>query len=201
MLRYPRYSAGFTLVEVLIAVVIMAILAAVMIPNDSSDLNDVLLSTAQIIANDLAYGRSLAVVNNDRYCFTFNLKTNSYTLQHSGANTTLNILPVTAFTNPTDPPIQHIVNLSTFPCAQSGCGMPVSLAAVQTTSGTTVTSITQVEFNSYGQTTQAAATSIWLSIGTGSSLRYIPLFINAVTGLTTIGPFSGYGPPTPSNGN
>jgi hypothetical protein len=53
-----------------------------------------------------------------------------------------------------------------------------------------------VEFGPLGETTRTEYTFVWLSAGRGAAKRYIFLYVNPVTGLTTIGSYSGYGPPT-----
>lgn len=186
----PR-RPGFTLLELLLVVAIVAILAAVVLPSMQPATYDQLRSTAQIVATDLAYARSLAVANNDNYRITFDLGANRYVLTHSGANPALNQLPKTPFSSPGDPSDQHIVDLDDLPHA----GPTVRLAAVAT-SGTTMQSVSDVEFGPLGQTTRADPTTIWLMAGGGGEKKYMTLVLSPVTGLSQIGGYSSGGPPS-----
>src|SRR3954447_19451278 len=60
---------GFSLVELLIVIVLMSILAKMAITSAMPSNYEQLQATANIIAGELAYGRSLAVGNNSSYRF------------------------------------------------------------------------------------------------------------------------------------
>jgi prepilin-type N-terminal cleavage/methylation domain-containing protein len=182
---------GFTLLELLLVVMIVGIMVGVLLPSTQPAVYDQLRSTAQIVAADLAYARSLAVANNDNYRITFDLNANRYILKHSGLNATLNQLPNSPFSSPSDTSDQHIVDLDDLPHA----GPTVRLAAVAAT-GTTTQSVSDVEFGPLGQTVRADPTTIWLMAGGGSDKRYITLVVNPVTGMTQVDTYSSAGPPT-----
>ena len=185
-----RSNAGFTLIELLLVISILAIVAGLVIPSSNPTLHDQLLSAARILSSDLAYARSLAVTNGDRYKVTLDAAGNRYLLQYSGTNPSLTALPNTPFRNPTDPPHQQIVNLADLPHLDA----PVQVVAVAAVGSTTV-SISDIEFGPLGQTTRSDTTCIWLSCGVGAGTRYITLSVNPVTGLTTLGDYTGVGPP------
>jgi prepilin-type N-terminal cleavage/methylation domain-containing protein len=191
MSRRPPRSAGFTILELILVVVIVGFLAAILLPSSQPAVYDQLRSTAQILATDLSYARSLAVANNDNYRITFNLTGNTYTLTHSGANPALNTLPWTPFSSSADTATQHVVNLGNLPRV----GPLVRLSGVAT-SGTTYQSVTTVEYGSLGQTISANPTVIWLMAGNGTSRRYISLQVDPVTGLVQVNGYSNVGPPT-----
>lgn len=183
---------GLTLVELLMAIVVIAVLAAVVLPSNDPSLHNQLLSAAETLASDLAYGRSLAVSNNSHYRFTFDFANNRYILEHSGANPALNVLPSNPFRSNNDLPTQFTVSLASLPLV----GATVSLLAAAAFSTTTMDPVSRLEFGPLGQTTEARDSVIWLSAGTGPGQRYLPVFVNPTTGLATVGNYSGYGPPS-----
>jgi len=190
MLRHRRQSAGFTLLELLIVVAVMGILAGLVIPRSDPSLHEQLRSAAQIMAADLAYGRSLAVTNNSEYRFTFDTENNRYILEHSGDDPALDTLPESPFRSPDDPPDRQIVNLEELP--HLGPTVQIVAAAAKQTSWEPVD---DVEFGELGGTSRTQETVVWLAAGAGAARRYIRLHVNPVTGLTTVGAYSGDGPP------
>jgi Tfp pilus assembly protein FimT len=185
----PRSLAAFTLVEILIVVLLMGILAGVVITAAAPTFRDQLVAAAQIVAADLSYGRSLAVLNNDNYQFTFSLANNQYTLQYSGSNSSLATLPPSPFQSSQDPATQFVVRLGQLP----GVGVAVEIYDVQELTPQPVEAAT-VQFGPTGATTQAQPTVVWLTAGTGLAQRYISISIDPATGLATVGSFQGAAP-------
>ena len=186
-----RSRDGLSLVEILIAIAVIGILAAVVIPRGDASLREQLISTAQIVASDLAYARSMAVANDSKYQIAFEISENRYYLQHSGTNTALNTLPVRPFSSNLDTKTRQYIDLDDLPHV----GAAVRLLAVAAATQTQMNPITQMEFGSLGELTGQKDIIVWLSAGSGSAQRYVPLTVNKVTGLVTVGTFSGYGPP------
>jgi prepilin-type N-terminal cleavage/methylation domain-containing protein len=181
---------GFTLLELLLVVTIVAILAATVLPNAQSTAYEQLRSTGQIVATDLAYARSLAVANDSKYKITFDFAKNRYVLKHNGTKASLTTLPTTPFSSPGDTSDSHIVDLDDLPHV----GMTVRLAAAAT-SGSTMEKASAVEFGPLGQTTSSEKTIVWLATGSGAAARYITLEIQPATGLVQVGDFTDDGPP------
>jgi len=176
-------TAGLTLVELLLTVAVLAILAAVLIPQISSDIPERLDAAAQVVASDLDYARSLAVANNSKYRITFETDHNRYCLRHSGTVPALNTLPRSPFRQNDDSANQQTTSLSELPMPRP----TVRLAAVvRMQSGGQA--VTDIEFNSLGATTASQESVIWLACGAGSHRRYISVHVNAVTGLVETGP-------------
>ena len=89
--RRPN-RAAFTLVEIMMVLVIIAITAAVVIPNAISTASFQATSAARMIATDLQYAQDTAITSQTPVTVTFNVANESYTL--SNASGTL-IHPIT----------------------------------------------------------------------------------------------------------
>jgi Tfp pilus assembly protein FimT len=169
-------------VELLITIVVVSIVAALLLPQLGRQVPDQLSAVAEIVAADLEYSRSLAVVNNSKYCVTFDVADNRYVLRHSGTNTLLHALPHSPFRQGSDPPDAQTTDLADLPIAQP----EVRLARIAAGSGP-VTAVSDVEFNALGGTTRSSLTTVWLGCGSGTEARYLPIEINPATGLVELG--------------
>jgi prepilin-type N-terminal cleavage/methylation domain-containing protein len=179
-----RWSArrGLTLVELLITLVVISIVAAMLIPQLGQQIPDQLLAAAEIVAADVEYARSLAVVNNSKYKITFEVPENRYYLMHTGTNTLLHVLPPSAFRQNDDPPDRQTTDLADLPMSN-----PVVELIRVTASGGALTSVSDVEFTPLGGTTRPGVTTIWLKCGSGEDALFIPIEVNPATGLVEIG--------------
>jgi prepilin-type N-terminal cleavage/methylation domain-containing protein len=185
-----RQSAGFSLIELLMVIVVLGILAGLVLPRSNPSLYDQLRAAAQILRTDLAYRRSLAVTNSSSYRIRFDTTGNRYVLAHSGNKAALDVLPDSPFRDPDDPATEHVVELDRLP--HVGCGVRIVTAA---TSGVVTERVSDVEFGPLGATTRSSPTVVWLAAGHGGDTRYLSLTINPVTGLTEVEYRATEGPP------
>ena len=84
--RHRAARAGFTLIELIVVVMLLAIAAAVVVPQamDTSDMQA--MAAARTTASDLEYARDLAVTTTDRVTVTLDVSGESYVLTNtSGA--------------------------------------------------------------------------------------------------------------------
>jgi prepilin-type N-terminal cleavage/methylation domain-containing protein len=77
----PGMLRGFTLIEVMLVVVILAIAAMMAIPFAVSGASTQLKSAATIIASDLEYAKSMAISRGQNYSVVFNIGAESYQIE------------------------------------------------------------------------------------------------------------------------
>lgn len=193
---HTRPPAGYTLLEVLIVVAIIGVLAGMMIPDTSAGVQTRLQSAAAILGRDIGYARNLAVTNADNYKITFDLTANKWTLTHSGTNTALDALPISPLHRASDTATQQTVLLDKL----VNIGGTASLYAVWALS-TPPQTVSDVEFQSLGETTRTQPTLVWLSAGTGTDTRYISVRVNPTTGLFWVENFQSTVPSTATFGS
>ncbi len=82
VLRLSRFrSSGFTLVEMVLVVVILAIAAMMAIPFATSGTSTQLKGAATIIASDLEYAKSMAISRGKKYAVDFDEGAESYSIK------------------------------------------------------------------------------------------------------------------------
>ena len=165
--------AGFTLAEILILVLILAIMAAVVIPNIGSAADSELSSATQVLMSDLENTRSLALTTQAPYSLLFNPGLTSYkvaTNYAGGAYATTAAVPS---------PTQSKANYEVFPAALNGA-QDVTVFAVSF--GTTPVQ-TYVTFNSDGTATPAG----YVTLQAGGS--YMKVTVDDLTGAISAAPW------------
>lgn len=182
LVRPARSLRGFSLIELMIVIALMAIAAGVLIPRSDPTVTEQLRAVAQVVAADLGYARNLAVVNNSTYRVTFDLTDHQSLLQHTGSNTALNTLPKSPYDHAPEAADRHVTRLKQL----GGTGPRVRLTRVEELSSP-AKSVQTVTFTPLGGTARAAATRIWLECGAAGDIRYLPVSIDPATGLAEIG--------------
>jgi prepilin-type N-terminal cleavage/methylation domain-containing protein len=90
----PRSADGFTMLELMVVVVIVAILAAMIVPNLANSTETMSQSAAKTVMADLEYAQSEAVMTQVSVKVAFTNTANSYTLTVPSESRTL-IHPIT----------------------------------------------------------------------------------------------------------
>jgi prepilin-type N-terminal cleavage/methylation domain-containing protein len=184
-----RTRDGYTLIELLIVISLMGIFAALLLPRFEPSVRDQLRGVAEIVAADLSYARNLSVTNDSKYTLTFNRTANSYTLQHTGANNLLDVLPPTPYRHSSNSPDTQVTYLEDLP----HLGATVEIVGVSSNGGS-VSGFGSVEFDSLGGIDGGQTFTVWLACGAGDSRRYQSLTVKPITGIVTIGDFGAIAP-------
>ena len=177
-----QFRRAFSLVEMLIVIAIVGILLAVASPYLSSDVPQQLQMAADSVASDFTYARGLAVANNSSYKFTFNVSASTYVLQHSGASAALNKLPSSPFHTFNAGQTEQTADLSKLPMLAGS----VKIAAVKKNPASP-SDVTDLEFGPLGSTARPEATLVWLVSNSTGTKMYIPITVNATTGIVDVG--------------
>ena len=81
--RRNRDFAGFTIIEIVVVLVILAIAAAIIIPNISSTDDLKATSAARMVATDFQYAQNMAITHQEPVTVTFTTSNESYTLSNA----------------------------------------------------------------------------------------------------------------------
>lgn len=192
MQTMPRPAASrsaYTLIELLTVIVLMGVMAAIMLPRFEPSTYEQLHGAVQIVASDLTYARNLAVTNDSQYQLSFSRSTNSYTLEHSGSNSLLEVLPFTPYRRNDDTPDTHTTFLDDLPHLGPG----VQFVGLRVGTGI-LDSSGVIEFDSLGGLTSTQPITIWLACGSDASRRYLGITVAPATGLTSVGEFTATAP-------
>ena len=84
--RSERVGSGFTLFELLVVIVVLAIAAMLAVPMLSSSADIQVGSAANMISSDLEYTQNMAVSRQQNYSIVFSVANDSYEVRDSSGN-------------------------------------------------------------------------------------------------------------------
>lgn len=93
-----RYSSGFTLVELVVMLMLVAVLAIAVFPRAPSKASLTLAGQAAQLGADIRYVQALSMTRGQRYCL--NLAGNGYSMTTNGCSTSAGIEHPAGFTFP-----------------------------------------------------------------------------------------------------
>jgi len=168
---------AFTLIELLIVIMLIAILASVsLISTEGSGVLS-LEATARIVAADLRLARNYAIKFNTEYSVAFDFDTQSYEILHTGAGS----LPV---------PQNHLagsaVDSSKYirTLQKQSLNLPEQVYLKEVTLNTSRSNVTDLAFGPMGGTGPARNedTILILSTARNGTTFYIPITVSWITG-------------------
>lgn len=181
---------AFTLMEVLIVIMLMAIVVALVIPSAAPQTEQRLRAAAHLVAAEVELARDLAITYNTKYKLFFDIKANRIVLTHAGENTALNRLPRELVNNAASDPTKRVLDLSSAP----GLWGQVRIAACASFDPM-LKRQDKIIFEPTGIPTGGKSFLIWLRDGEAQWKRYITIVIDQSTGRVSIGSMNGMAPP------
>ena len=173
--KHGRHA--FTLIEMLIVIMILAILTSVSLISTVGSGAISLDATARIVAADLRLARNHAIKFNTQYTIEFDFSTQSYEILHTGAGT----LPV---------PKNHLAGSGADSSKyirtlqQQSLNLPEQIFIKQIKLKSSRSDVSDLEFGPMGGTGPARNedTEIILSTSRNGTTFYIPITVSWITG-------------------
>ena len=183
--RRAASCSGFTLIEVLIVVTIIAIVGAVVLPSLHATRTHSLESVARILAADLRLARSHAVQYNMDWTIRFDVAASRYSLEHSGSGS--RPVPVNVHASAGQSRDIYVVDLSRLGVSTNTSGGVVLDDVFGSDSNESYSIVTFGPIGGTGPQSGSGAnrsedTVIRLSTGSGTEQRIIRLTVSWVTG-------------------
>ena len=179
----PQTAAGFTLLEVSVVLVILAILLTVALPSLQPSGTQRLSCAANLLASDLRLVRGLAI--RDGTEFTLTLTEKGWKIEHTGSGSPPT-MPAPALGGVGSEASTYEIDASLL------VGGPVRIEGRLAATGTATDTIA---FASTGRTVAFEDTVFWLSWGEGENKVSLPLTVAAPTGFLTKGAIVPGSPP------
>ncbi|GAB6186217.1 hypothetical protein JCM17478_17190 [Thermopirellula anaerolimosa] len=188
--RRMRTRWAFTLIELLLAFMILAIVLAVAWPSLRPSSHEQLRAAAQIVAAELWQARDYAITFNSKYRVVFDVPGNRLYWKHAGNNPALDVLPADVVVESGGDPKMRVLDLG----ERSALIGRVHLLGAATFDAS-AKPVEFVEFGPTGSLETARTAMIWLTDGESPSPRYVTIIIDGVTGSVQVGPIDAMGPP------
>jgi len=166
----------------LIVVAVVGIVAGMVVVQFQPSVYEQLKAAGHVVAAELDYARSLAVAGDSNYRTAFDLGENRLVITHVGSDGALDDLPAQPFGVVGNSVQQRITDLDKLP----QLGALVQLIAAQAV-GSSQTDVTDVEFTPLGGTARPETTFLWLAAGSNRGRRFMPVSIDPVTGMASVG--------------
>lgn len=183
-------ALGFTLIEIMVVILLLAIIAGFVLPSSQPKVHEQLRAATRIVASELELLRSLAISYNSRYQLTVDLSNNRLILRHSGTNPALNTLPRELLEPDATDRRMRITDLGAMAHSMGDVRL---LAAAEL--GTSLQAQTAIEFGPTGTPTSGKDFIVWLCAGQDSGVRYATVLVDHQTGKVSEGPLDALPPP------
>ncbi|WP_339730386.1 prepilin-type N-terminal cleavage/methylation domain-containing protein [uncultured Gimesia sp.] len=175
--RHPTSRHGFTLIEMLIVMLLIAILVSVSLISTDSSRSMSLEATARMLVADLRLARNYAIKFNTKYKVLFDLDAQSYEVQHSGSGTLP--VPKNNLAGSAEASDKYIKQLRS-----DSLNLPDQVLIRQINLKTSRSNVTDLEFGPMGGTgpTRNEDTILILSTERNGTTFIFPITVSWVTG-------------------
>lgn len=196
---------GFSLIEILLVITVMAVLAAVALPRFNAGIHEQLNAVARVIAADLELIQEVAAANDTSFQLTFSTERNQYSLEDAGPRKVLSTVKGDLgfrLESSSGKQVKDVSNLSVYGPPVRLCGLqkrvPQAWHVSESTLGSSfgaASSHSTLDVGPLSDAKKLYEHVIWLESGMGDSLCFIPITVAPVTGLVGIGRIQKQKPP------
>jgi len=188
-IRSHKHRAGFTLVEVVIVLGIVALLAAIIVPAMQPAGVQAVESAARRLVADLRLARSLAVQTGSDWSVQFDLDEHSYEVIHTGSGSVPTLRNPLAAPGQEDGPYEVEFN-----GLQAGGQMVQQVVFIGVGLQQTRSNVTDITFVADGGTgpVRSEDTLIWIGDRSESGARYVRIAVSWITGHVRMDPLAIY---------
>jgi len=177
-----RYRAGWTFIELAVALIVLVVAAAMAITSLSHTIVADVRAAAEVVASDLAYVRQLAVANGTTYEVRWDAAGGIYEVVHVGPNARFDQVPLPpGLSTASAIPNGYVHRMSDLPLMGE-----VRIVSVEVTEPSRQ-AIASFTFEPSGEVSPLQPIRIRLGAGRGDAARYVDIEIVPQTGLMVVG--------------